>query len=100
MHAAAPPNPEDFDPNKLPLLAYTELGHSQRKQDKLVQAIESYTKVLEIDPSSAEISGLLGKLYYIQGNNTMALEFLGYAIEVAIEDVMKSKPEFIADLYL
>lgn len=56
--------------------------------------------MLEIDPNSAEISGLLGKLYYTQGNNSMALEFLGYAIEVAIEDVMKSRPEFIADLYL
>ena len=56
--------------------------------------------MLEINPSSAEIAGLLGKLYYVQGNNSMALEFLGYAIEVATEDVMKSKPEFIADLYL
>lgn len=100
LNAAMPPNPEDLEPKKLPLLAYTEMGHAQRKQDKLLQAIDSYTKVLEIDPSSAEIAGLLGKLYYIQGNNSMALEFLGFALEVATEDVMKSKAEFIADLYL
>ena len=27
LHAAAPPNPAELDPNKLPLLAYTEMGH-------------------------------------------------------------------------
>ena len=64
------------------------------------QAIDSYTKALELDPHSAELAGLLGKLYYVQGNNTLALEYLGFAIELATEDVLKAKPEFIADLYL
>jgi tetratricopeptide (TPR) repeat protein len=100
LHMAFPPNPLDQDPNKLPLLAYTQLGHCQRQQDKLPQAIVSYTKVLEYDPSSGEIAGLLGRLYYLQGNNTLALEYLGYAIEVATEDVLKARPESIADLYL
>ena len=56
--------------------------------------------MLEYDPSSGEIAGLLGRLYYLQGNNTLALEYLGYAIEVATEDVLKARPESIADLYL
>jgi len=63
-------------------------------------AIVSYTKALELDPHSAELAGLLGKLYYVQGNNTLALEFLGFAIELATEDVLAAQPEFIADLYL
>ena len=66
----------------------------------MAQAIESYTKVLEYDPTQEEIAGILGKLYYVQGNNTLALEYLGYAIEVASEDILKARPEFIADLYL
>ena len=56
--------------------------------------------MLELDPSSSEIAGLLGKLHYMQGNNSMALEYIGYALEVALEDVLRAKPEFIADLYL
>ncbi len=30
----------------------------------------------------------------------MALEYLGFAIELATEDVLRAKPETIADLYL
>ena len=30
----------------------------------------------------------------------MALEYLGFAIELATEDVLRAQPEFIADLYL
>ena len=41
------------------------MGHCQRKQDKIPQAILSYTKAIELDPHSAELAGLLGKLYYI-----------------------------------
>ena len=52
-------------------------------------AIGSYTKALEMDPHSAELAGLLGKLYYVQGNNTLALEFLGFAIDLATEDVLQ-----------
>ena len=68
------------DPTRLSLLAYTQMGHCQKKQEKLAQAIESYTKALELDPHSAELSGLLGKLYYLLGNNTLALEFMAFAI--------------------
>ena len=100
IHIAMPPNSEDQDPNKLPLLAYTQLGHVQRQQDKLDQAVLSYNKVLELDPSQAEIAGLLGKLYYLLGNNTMALEYIGFAIQIATEDILKSSPEMIADLHL
>ena len=104
LAAAQPILPENMiegeDPNKLSLLAYTQLGHCQRKQEKMDSAIQSYTKALEYDPHSAEIAGLLGKLYYLQGNNTLALEFLGFAIELATEDVLSATPEFIADLYL
>ena len=46
------------------------------------------------------MAGNLGKLYYLQGNNTLALEYLGFAIELATEDVLRAKPEVIADLYL
>ena len=88
------------DPDKLSHLAYTQMGHCQRKQDKIPKAIESYTKAIELDPHSADLAGLLGKLYYIQGNNTLALEFLGWALELATEDVLRAQPEFIADLYL
>ena len=30
----------------------------------------------------------------------MALEFIGWALELATEDVLRAQPEFIADLYL
>ena len=53
------------DPSKLSFLAYTQLAHCQRKQEKLDSAIESYTKALIFDPHSAELAGLLGKLYYV-----------------------------------
>ena len=62
--------------------------------------MESYTRALELDPHDASLAGFIGKLYYMQGNNSLALEYLGFAIELATEDVLKSKPEFIADLYL
>ena len=53
------------DPNKLAHLAYSHMGHCQRKQDKIPKAIESYTKAIELDPHSAELASYLGKLYYI-----------------------------------
>jgi len=88
------------NPDSLSLLAHTQLAHCQKMQDKIDAAIESYTKALELDPHSAEIAGLIGRLYYIEGNNTLALEYLGFAIEIATEDVLVARPEFIADLYL
>ena len=88
------------DPAKLSFLAYKEMADCQRKQEKLNPAIESYTKALELDPHSAELAGLLGKLYYLQGNTTLALEYLGWAIHLASEDVLTAAPEFLADLYL
>ena len=30
----------------------------------------------------------------------MALEYIGFALELATEDVLRAKPEIIADLYL
>ena len=66
------------------------MGHCQRKQDKIPAAIASYTKAIELDSHSAELAGLLGKLYYIQGNNTLALEFIGWALELATEDVLRA----------
>jgi len=56
---------EMMDPSKVTLLAYTQLAHCQRKQEKMDSAIESYSKALELDPHSAELAGLLGKLYYV-----------------------------------
>ena len=53
------------DPDKLAFLAYKHMGDCQRKQEKIGMAIQSYTKAIELDPHSAELSGLLGKLYYI-----------------------------------
>ena len=64
------------------------MADCQHQQDKIDEAIKSYTKAIEMDPHSAHLAGRLGKLYYIQGNNTLALEYLGWAISLATEDVL------------
>ena len=70
------------DPNEQMIKAYTQMGHCQRKQCKFKQAIETYTKVVELQPNSPEIAGLLGKLHSNEGNRSLALEYLNFAIEI------------------
>ena len=85
---------------KLDQLAHTQLGHVLAQQEKTTAAIEAYSRALELDTQLLPVAVQIGKLYFQEGNNTLALEYFDYALEVANADLMSVRPETLADIYL
>ena len=63
-------------------IAYSNRGHTYGSQGNLEQAIEDYTRAIELEPNSPLAYSNRGVAYYEQGNLEQAIEDCTRAIEL------------------